>query len=234
MKAFKHVVGSFVVSAVCGLSASAAPIFEKEIACYNALIGSSFGANYNLGEDLILLAATRSGKQGFYLYTEGNACFHAFPTAPAKRGMSYYYLELRVPGKKPRYVTYSYDAERPGNPGVAFSDDPAPELRGKYKVLSGGDALDEASKQAFAKDLEARVRTVASTYEQYLDDAQRMHRPAKRRKDYDTALDLCGIVDGKSLRSAVANERALLERASASIGGGASSREEGREAERVH
>lgn len=202
----------------------AAPVFDKEIACYKALLGKAWGANYDL-DGTILIPATRAGKKGFYLYSETGSYFHAFPTVPATSGMSYYYFELRVPGKKPHFITYSFDAAREDNPGIGSSAEPLPANQGKYRVLSGGDALDDASRASFTNDLQTRIKTVASTYSKRLERSKvdRKFTPDKAR--FEAALDSCGKIDNKELKETVVAERAALAKVNPPVGNSGSSSE---------
>ena len=87
MKFYKLSVATLLaVGGSLSSSANAQPIFDKEVACYKALIGHSEGKNYNLQKDLILIPATRSGKKGFYLYTDSGAYFHAVPATKSGGG----------------------------------------------------------------------------------------------------------------------------------------------------
>jgi hypothetical protein len=202
------VSAAILIAAAGARAANAAPVFHDEIACYSALAAYSYGTTHSLlNHEAILIPAMRLGKMGFYVYTEDGAYFHAFPTAPNLRGYTYYHFELRTPGKKPDFLSYSFSPVFSSNPAIVENDAKQAAIR-DYAVLSDGDAMDDASKSLFVTGLLARIGSVSSSYADHIKNAPPTAADLKIK--YQAALDSCSKVENPSVKSAVTLESGRL------------------------
>lgn len=145
---------------------SYADSFEKEMSCYNALISKSNGANFNLENKTILIPGIHDNSHGFYIYAERESYFCYFPKKPSKMNTdyNYYYFELKIPNKKPLYISYSDNKSRL-SPGLATSDFPNEMLKGKYIVPKCVSYSTNESRAVFESELKTRIALVKSTYD---------------------------------------------------------------------
>ena len=194
------------------------PPLSKYIDCSNGV-----GA-LSLKDRVVLVPANRSGKKGFYIYTDKSAYF--YPLGKAQDGnnqFNWYYFQLSVPGRQDIFFTYSDPKDGVGGgPGLGIEGQskPADALVGKYVKIGGNDALDDASRSAFSASLQTSVQLVTQRYLDEVRYSQIMHRPAPDKSRYERALGACKFDGDKNLRDIVVAESEKLSRANPTPSGG--------------
>lgn len=190
---------------------------EKLKGCYEALIGKSTGASFSLGNrDYVLVPSKRNGKNGFYLYTDRNAYFQSLGAVQGRRAeppqYEYRYLKVAAEaGKRPIYLTYSVHEGSYEKPSISSSSRPAEPLKGKYRTLKGGDALDNESYNALVGELKKRVATVVEHFTRTLEASSNKSGSPPKKDKYNEALDTCKKAGDTGLRKAVVEAESKLQ-----------------------
>ena len=181
---------AFLVAAAMPAIATAEETLGAEVACYSALRGHSNGNDMRISQDLVLVPAKRGAKNGFYVYSRGEAHFHEIP----KIQESQFRFKLKLEGRAPVYV----DLRRGATPeqGQVRSGATCSQLGAQerdFTPLGAGDTLDNLSRASIHQDLQNRVQTVAEAFRQ-----QRAATPpaaqGQLRTDFEKSLDACGMI----------------------------------------
>jgi len=199
---------AFLPAAAALAGPAQSPALEAELNCMDAIEGKSIGAPTRLEDDLLLVPASRNGRNGIYLFTRKGAYFHE--VALGKDGQTTRnHLEIRVPGKERHYINLQQIGMSGASGSTLVSETPAPAKGAKYRVLSGGDALDDASRAVLTRELITRIGSVAEHYDRTLrmsDAGIRKDLPRDMDKLYREALLKCSRVETPSVREATKNE----------------------------